>query len=115
MYTRAIMYIRKVNKKDQSSGKMYITYRLIEGYRNARGNVRQQVLVSLGAGFSVDAKDWKVLTDRIEEILSGQPSLFGLSVDLEREAQQIASRIGKRQALHPNTQLSSSPQKNPHL
>ena len=108
MYTRAIMYIRKVNKKDQSSGKMYITYRLIEGYRNARGNVRQQVLVSLGAGFSVDAKDWKVLTDRIEEILSGQPSLFGLSVDLEREAQQIASRIGKRQALHQSTELAAT-------
>jgi hypothetical protein len=47
-----------------------------------------------------------LLTDRIEEILSGQPSLFGLSIELEREAQQIASRIGKRQALNQPTELA---------
>lgn len=57
------MYIRKVNKKDQASGKVYVTYRLIEGYRNARGDVRQQVLVNLGAGFNVDPSNWKLLTD----------------------------------------------------
>jgi transposase len=108
MYNYAIMYIRKVNKKDQASGKVYVTYRLIEGYRNARGDVRQQVLVNLGAGFNVDPSNWKLLTDRIEEILSGQPSLFGLSIDLEREAQQIASRIGKRQALNQPTELAST-------
>lgn len=106
MYNYAIMYIRKVNKKDQASGKVYVTYRLIEGYRNARGDVRQQVLVNLGAGFNVDPSNWKLLTDRIEEILSGQPSLFGLSIELEREAQQIASRIGKRQALNQPTELA---------
>lgn len=106
MYNYAIMYIRKVNKKDQASGKVYVTYRLIEGYRNARGDVRQQVLVNLGAGFNVDPSNWKLLTDRIEEILSGQPSLFGLSIELEREAQQIASRIGKRQAINQPTELA---------
>jgi hypothetical protein len=106
MYNPATMFIRKVNKKNQATGEMYPTYRLVEAYRNSRGEPRQQVLVSLGSGFNVDPKDWKILTDRIEEILSGQPGLFGLSVDLEREAQQISSRIGKRQALHQPAELS---------
>lgn len=35
----------------------------------------------------------------IEAILDGQPSLFGLHADLEKEAQRIASQITKRQAL----------------
>jgi hypothetical protein len=70
------MYIRKVNKKDRASGEMYTTYRLVEGYRNASGQVRQEVLLHLGAGFNVDSSEWKALTDRVETILDGHPSLW---------------------------------------
>jgi len=97
--TIAPMYIRKVNKKDRSSGEMYPTYRLVESYRNASGKPRQEVLLHLGAGFNVAASDWKSLTDRIETILEGKPSLFGLNAELETEAQRIASQITKRQSL----------------
>ncbi len=93
------MYIRKVNKKDRSTSEIYITYRLVEGYRNERGEVRQQVLLNLGANFAVPFEDWKILSDRIESILSGQDDLFGLSnTQLEQEAQHLASLIVKRQA-----------------
>ena len=102
------MYIRKVNKKDRASGEMYTTYRLVEGYRNAKGQVRQEVLLHLGAGFNVDATNWKALTDRIESILDGQPSLFGLEAELEREAQRLASQITKRQALQQPPAITPS-------
>jgi transposase len=94
------MYIRKVNKKDRATGEMYTTYRLVEGYRNERGEVRQQVLLHLGANFAVPFEDWKTLSDRIESILSGQEYLFGLSdTKLEQEAQHLASLIVKRQVI----------------
>jgi len=93
------MYIRKVNKKDRATGEIYVTYRLVEGYRNERGEVRQQVLLNLGANFAVPFEDWKILSDRIESILSGQEDLFGLSdTTLEQEAQHFASLIVKRQS-----------------
>lgn len=93
------MYIRKVNKKNRATGEIYTTYRLVEGYRNERGEVRQQVILNLGASFAVAFEDWKALSDRVEAILSGQETLFGLSPELEQEAQQMASLITKRQAL----------------
>jgi transposase len=99
VYNTGTMYIRKVNKKDQATGEMYPTYRLVEAYRNTRGEPRQQVLLNLGSGFNVAVEDWKSLTDRIDAILSGQVTLFGLSTELESEAQRMASLITKRQAL----------------
>lgn len=93
------MYIRKVNKKNRTTGEIYTTYRLVEGYRNERGEVRQQVILNLGAGFALPFADWKPLSDRIEGILSGQEVLFGLSPELEDEAQHLASLITKRQAI----------------
>lgn len=103
------MYIRKVNKKDRATGEMYITYRLVEGYRNERGEVRQQVLLNLGANFAVPFEDWKILSDRIEAILSGQDDLFGLSnTELEQEAQRLASLIVKRQATESRVKVKKS-------
>lgn len=95
------MYIRKVYKKNRNTGEVYTHYRLVESYRNARGEVRQQVLLNLGADFSVEGRYWKELADRIEAILSGQNDMFGLHTELENEAQQIASMITKRQADTP--------------
>lgn len=92
------MYIRKINQKNRTTGEIYTNYRLVEGYRNQSGKVRQQVLLNLGAGFSVPQADWKVLTDRIEAILSSQECLFDLNPELEQEAQKIAGLITKRQA-----------------
>jgi transposase len=101
------MYIRKISKKDRASGEIYPTYRLVETYRNEQGQPRQQVLLHLGSGFNVAAEDWKALADRIEAILTSNPSLFGLPINLEREAQRLSSMVTKRQALHQPTELTS--------
>jgi transposase len=104
------MYIRKTSQLDKKTGKPYSTHRLIESYRNAHGQPRQEMLVNLGTHFLVPAEQWKSLTDRVEEILTGQAELlFGAEMDaLEQEAQRIAklvlakgARAATRQQLSP--------------
>lgn len=90
------MYIRKVTQKNSETGKIYFTYRLVEAYRNSENKVRQRVLLNLGKNFTVDKEEWKLLADRIEEIISGQRILFEYDPHIEKEAQKIAKRVVHR-------------------
>ena len=90
------MYIRKVSQKNNSTGKTYCTHRLVETYRNTEGKVRQRVLLNLGTNFSIDPNDWKLLADRIEEIISGQATLIEPEPHIEQTAQEIAKRVVHR-------------------
>lgn len=47
------MYIRKTSQLDKKTGKPYLTHRLIESYRNAHDQPRQEMLVNLGTYFLV--------------------------------------------------------------
>lgn len=87
------MYIRKVTQKNSATGKTYHTYRLVKTYRNADGNVRQQVLLNLGTHFSTPQEQWKLLADRIDEIISGQQTLLLPEDEIEIVAQSIAKRV----------------------
>lgn len=87
------MYIRKVSQKNNKTGKIYHTYRLVETYRNLDGKVRQRALLNLGTNFQTDVDDWKLLADRIEEILSGQTPLIERDPLLEKTAQEITKRV----------------------
>ena len=86
------MYIRTSQQKSPSTGKTYKTYRLVDTYRNPQGKVRQQLILNLGANFSVPKEHWKLLADRINELLSGQESLLALEPMLEKQAQTYAKR-----------------------
>ena len=86
------MYIRRTAIKSRKDGGQYFTYRLVESKRTEKG-VRQQTLLNLGADFSMPREQWPDLTKRIEEILSGQQSLFEIDGDVESLAQGYASRI----------------------
>lgn len=86
------MYIRRTAIKSRKDGGQYFTYRLVESKRTEKG-VRQQTLLNLGADFSLPREQWPDLTKRIEEILSGQQSLFEIDGDVESLAQGYASRI----------------------
>jgi transposase len=90
------MYIRSVTLKNKKSGETYTAYRLVESFRNAQGNVRQQVLLNLKADFSVPKENWAILANRIEEIRNAQASLFDLEISLENEAQRIAKLVIQR-------------------
>ena len=86
------MYIRRTTIKSRKDGGQYYTYRLVESRRTAKG-VRQQTLLNLGVDFTLPREQWPDLTKRIEEILSGQQSLFEIDCNVESLAQGLASRI----------------------
>ena len=92
-YARLLrMYIRRTTIKSRKDGGQYYTYRLVESKRTEKG-VRQYTLLNLGVDFSLPREQWPDLTKRIEEILSGQQSLFEIDCDIERLSQEYASRI----------------------
>lgn len=86
------MYIRRTTIKSRKDGGQYYTYRLVESKRTEKG-VRQSTLLNLGVNFSLPREQWPELTKRIEEILAGQQSLFVIDSNLEKLAQEYASRI----------------------
>lgn len=86
------MYIRRTTIKSRKDGGRYYSYRLVESRRTEKG-VKQHTLLNLGADFSLPREQWPDLTKRIEAILGGQQSLFATNSDIERLAQDIASKI----------------------
>jgi len=86
------MYIRRTSTKSRRDGAQYYTYRLVESRRTGMG-VQQYTLLNLGVDFSLPRAQWPDLTKRIAEILGGQKSLFDIDSDVERLAQNYASRI----------------------
>lgn len=88
------MFIRKTTtKKYAKTGTAHTTYRLVSTYRNAHGKVKQETLLNLGSNFSIPEEQWRLLTDRIEQLLSCTGLLFKLEVPLEIEKE--ANRIVK--------------------
>ena len=72
------MFIKSVPKRDKNTGKLYHYYRLCMSYRLG-DKVRHRNILSLG---SLDElthyQDFKFLADRIEQLVSGKPSLFSI-------------------------------------
>jgi hypothetical protein len=70
------MFIKAIPKKDKNTGKTYSYYRLCESYRLG-DKVRHRNILSLGTLDELtEIRDFKLLSDRIEQLLKGQPSLF---------------------------------------
>jgi len=102
------MYIRSVSQKNRTKDEMYTTYRLVESYRNTQGKVRQQVLLNLGAAFSIPKEKWGDLANRVEEIRNGQEALFNLDTSLENEAQRIAKLLIHKSSFITSVSSNSS-------
>ena len=91
------MFIRRVGHKDSKNRKEYYTYKLVESIRTERGP-RQRDVLNLGVHFDLPKEQWKVLSNCIEEIITGQKSL----IDYPKEIKTLAKRyarviIGPRQ------------------
>ncbi len=91
------MYIRKVTQTSRATQKQYTTYRLVESIRTERG-IRQRLLLNLGSRFRVPQDQWKVLADRIEQLVTGQQCLFKIKVNLEKDALHISQQLLKKHA-----------------
>ena len=95
------MYIKKTKKTDPRTGKSYFTYNLIESVRTEKGP-RQRVLLYLGTDLPLPEDEFKMLAERIEEILSGcNKSIYPYSEEVERLAQyytaQLIHRLSKEE------------------
>ncbi len=87
------MYIIKTQSKSKkNSNNKYYTYRLMESLR-VGDKVKKITLLNLGSHFSVDKKDWRILSDRVNDILNQIPSLFEIDKELESLAQQYVIKI----------------------
>jgi len=93
-----IMFIRKVIRKDKKNARVYHEFRLVETARNAEGKVKQHLVLNLGAGFKLPQQKWKLLTNRIVEIMHGQLTLLPSGKDIEAQAQYYAKKIMKQQS-----------------
>jgi transposase len=104
------MFIRRTKTRTTDSGEHYYSYRLVDTFRVAE-RVRQRTLLNLGSGLSLPSEQWKLLAQRIEQIVVGQlDMLLPLAPEVEREAQNIAASLLSKYA---GSDLLLSPQKGP--
>jgi hypothetical protein len=90
------MFIKQVKKKNKSSDKVYTYYRLVHTYKIGK-KVRQQNILNLGKLEDVPQDSFKLLGNRIEEIITGTESMFSdISDKLEKQAQHLANQIIKK-------------------
>lgn len=103
------MYIRKTKTK-VINNVSYYTYRMVESVRSGN-KVKQRTLLNLGAQYKTIAEsDYDLLSERVENIVTGQQSLFPLSDKLETESQRIARLIIKKhsQPISPSGKRSEA-------
>ena len=100
----ALMFIRRTKTSASSSGKNYFTYRLVTSERVGK-KVRQKTLLNLGRHFDLPPEQWPQLCLRLDQILTGQTTLFDTDQSIEQTAQHLYSRIIARGA--PQTKNAS--------
>jgi transposase len=88
------VFIKPITKHNRLSGKSYTYHRLLESYRSSRGP-RHEVLLNLGR-LEIPRELWKVLANRIEELVRGQSRLTAVPAEVERLAQHYAVLLKER-------------------
>ena len=103
------MFIRKIERNNKTSGKMHHEYRLVESVRTADGKVKQDLLLNLGRHFNFPQEKWKLLSNRIDQIIQGQMELFVEDEAIESSARRLAQLVlKKRGEATPMMQKSSA-------
>ncbi|MDI6704587.1 MAG: IS1634 family transposase [bacterium] len=91
------MFIREVTHRNRKNNTEYSTYKVVESLRTERGP-RQHNILNLGTDFNLPKEKWKDLANRIEEIITGQQSLFDYPKEIETLAQRYARKIIRRES-----------------
>ena len=88
------MFIRCTTIKTSKSGETYKSFRLVESER-VNGKVKQRTLINLGRYFDVPQSQWQALSNRIDQLLSGQSAFLSIELDaqLEELAQRYAAQV----------------------
>ena len=69
------MFIKRIDKSSNKTGKGYFTYRLCESYR-IDNKVRHCSILNVGKLENIRKEDFKLLCDRIEQKVKGVNLLF---------------------------------------
>ena len=89
-----LVFIKSITKHNRVSRKSYTYQRLLESYRSERGP-RHEVILNLGK-LDLPREQWKLLADRIEDLVSGQGLLADIEETVERLAQHYAALLRSR-------------------
>ena len=85
------MFIREIKRRNKPYEKQFISHRLVESYRTAKGP-RQRVILDLGC-LDLPRDHWKALADAIEAKVSGQEDIFPTDPQVEPLARKFAQKI----------------------
>ncbi len=98
------MFIKAVKKKNKGYDKESVRHRLVESFRTDKGP-RQRLVLNLGT-LDLPKQQWKLLANRIEEIITGQSTLAVYDEKIESLATHFAQIILQKQTLkrHPQQQ-----------
>lgn len=88
------MFIKRIEKKNKNSDKVYVYHRLMESYRTQNGP-RQRKVLDLGT-LDIDQKYYKTLADRIEDLVYGRQNLIQATEGIESLAVYYSSLIVKK-------------------
>jgi len=91
------MYVCKVTHHNKKNQREYHTYKLVESVRTERGP-RQRNIINLGTDFNLPKEKRKDFANRVEEIITGQTSLFDYPEEIESLAQKYARKIIRKQS-----------------
>jgi transposase len=89
------MFIREIRKKNKNSDKVYVSHRLVDSVRTAKGP-RQVILLELGT-LDLPKEEWKSLANRIEEIVTGQQCFSPPPPHIEEPARYYASLLLRKE------------------
>jgi len=101
------MFIKEIIKKNPGYDKSFTCHRLVEAVRTPNGP-RHRTLLNLGT-LDIPKDEWKTLADRIEEILTGQQSLFAAPSHIESLASHYAQVLRRKEM----QSVPSSPEQQP--
>lgn len=91
------MFIRKTTNTHPKTKKQYFVYQLVESVRTPKGP-RQRILLSLGGDLDLSEQDFKLLSNRIEEILNGSYTLLPYPEEIETIAQKCVSELVRQRS-----------------
>jgi transposase len=91
----AKMFVKEISKHNPGYAKSFISHRLMESLRTPRGP-RQRKIIDLGK-LNIPKNEWKILADRIEELISGQQTFVIPPDHIESLAQHYAQLIRQKE------------------
>jgi hypothetical protein len=90
------MYIKKVRKRNRGSDKFYEYLHLVENVRTINGP-RQRLILNLGS-LNISPDKYKALANSIEDMLTGQLSLFSPEPEIEEHARRAVKLIVEKRS-----------------